>query len=266
MHSAPEVNKHSRNRLAAGVDPAESLAILGVRIHRISVRDVLQRLDQMASSGRPHHVVTVNPEFLMIARRDAVFHRVLNQADLALPDGIGIVLAARWLGKPVRERVTGVDTVEHFSELAARRGYRIFLLGAAEGVADLAAAKLTAKYPGLQIAGTYSGSPDPAHDAELRSRIAAAKPHALFVAFGAPKQDLWISRNQPELGIPVAMGVGGTFDFIAGIASRAPRWIRTIGMEWCYRLIREPWRWRRMLALPRFALIVLCAPGSPDKR
>jgi len=118
---------------------------------------------------------------------------------------------------------------------------------------------LQARYPGLIVAGTFAGSPRPEDAPHILERLRKARPDLLFVAYGAPQQDLWIARYQPELGIPVAMGVGGAFDFIAGVVPRAPRWMREIGLEWLYRLIRQPWRWRRMLALPRFVLAVLAA-------
>jgi N-acetylglucosaminyldiphosphoundecaprenol N-acetyl-beta-D-mannosaminyltransferase len=119
-------------------------------------------------------------------------------------------------------------------------------------VAERAAAVLTRRHLGLEIAGTYAGSPDPAEENEIVARVRAAAPDFLFVAYGAPRQDLWIHRNLHRLGVPVCMGVGGTLDFIAGVTPRAPRWMRRHGLEWLYRLYLQPWRWRRMLALPRF--------------
>jgi N-acetylglucosaminyldiphosphoundecaprenol N-acetyl-beta-D-mannosaminyltransferase len=217
----------------------------------------LSLLATMVFSGKPHYVIPVNPELVMTARRNTLFRNVINDASLVLPDGIGVVIASWIMCKPITERVTGVDTVQDFAALAHKKGLRLFLLGAAPGVAECVAERLQAKYPGLEIVGTYAGSPDPAEEDEICKRIAAAKPQILLVAYGAPKQELWVARNLKRLNVPVTLCVGGTFDFIAGIASRAPIWIRRIGLEWLYRLIQEPHRWRRMTALPRFVFAVL---------
>lgn len=234
-----------------------SRTILGVRVHDVSMEETIACLERMAVSREPHHVVTVNPEFVMTARKDEDFREVLNKASLALPDGNGILWAARLLGKGMKERVPGIDAVLRFAPIARHLGLRIFLLGAAPGVAEATAERLMQSNPGLQVVGVYSGSPHPAEDDAICRRIEAARPDVLLVAYGSPRQDLWIHRNQPRLRVPIAMGVGGTFDFIAGVARRAPRWIRGAGFEWMHRLLREPHRWRRMTALPHFAWLVL---------
>jgi N-acetylglucosaminyldiphosphoundecaprenol N-acetyl-beta-D-mannosaminyltransferase len=231
----------------------ESVRILGVRVDDVTMSEALTRVEEMVAQGAPHQVVTLNPEFIMRAQEDAVFRRVLAEADLAIPDGQGLLWAARLLGRPLRERVAGSDMAPALAGLSAQHGYRLYLLGAAPGVAERAAAVLEERYPGVQIVGTFSGSPAPAEEDEIVDRIVAAQPNMLFVAYGAPAQDLWIHRNQPRMQVPVAMGVGGTLDFIAGVRKRAPLWMRRAGLEWLYRLIQEPRRWRRMLALPRFA-------------
>jgi N-acetylglucosaminyldiphosphoundecaprenol N-acetyl-beta-D-mannosaminyltransferase len=242
---------------AETISNLRSTDILGVRIHQVTMNETLRFLEAMAKDGKSHHVVTVNPEFIMTAQQDRSFRDVLNSASIALPDGIGVVLASRWLGQPITERIPGVDVVEQFASVAQRHQLRLFLLGAAQGVAEIAARRLQEKYPGLCIAGTYAGSPHPDEEDEICQRIAEASPQILFVAYGAPQQDLWIARNLPRLKVPIAMGVGGSFDFIAGITIRAPRWIQEIGLEWLHRLIREPYRWRRMLALPQFVVAVI---------
>lgn len=234
-----------------------SVSILGVRIHDVNYDQTLKILQEMALSGHPHHIMTVNPEFIMLAKKDEEFRRTLEHADLIIPDGVGIVLAAKILGTPIKERVTGVDTVMKLAHAAGDLGLSIFLLGAAPGVAEKTAVILQQASPGLTIAGTYSGSPRPEEENTICSIIEKVRPHILLVAYGPPKQDLWIARTQSRLKIPVAIGVGGTFDFIAGIAQRAPRWMQRIGLEWLYRLIREPRRWRRQLTLPMFAFAVL---------
>jgi len=227
--------------------------ILGVPIHDVTMEELLRNVESLVASGAPHQIVTVNPEFVMISRERKDFRTVLEEAALSIPDGMGIIWASRILSRPLRERVTGVEAVHRMAGLAATRGFRIFLLGAAPGVAETVAVKLRDAYPGLNVAGTYAGSPDPREDDEICRKIESVKPHMLFVAYGPPKQDLWIYRNQPRLRVPVAMGVGGTFDFIAGVARRAPVWMQNGGLEWLHRLIKQPSRWRRMLTLPRFA-------------
>jgi N-acetylglucosaminyldiphosphoundecaprenol N-acetyl-beta-D-mannosaminyltransferase len=235
----------------------ESIAILGVRVSNVNVPESLAIIESLVESAPPHQLVTVNTEFVMAAQKDAEFKAIINSAALALPDGIGLLWAARFLGHPLKERVTGVDTVQQVAELAARKGYRLFLLGAAEGVADLCAQRLSNKYPNLQIAGTYSGSPAVEEENGIVALVKQAKPDVLFVAYGAPQQDKWIARNLKRLEVPLTMGVGGAFDFIAGVAVRAPPWIQRLGLEWLHRLYREPWRWRRMLVLPKFVGLVI---------
>ncbi len=210
-----------------------------------------------AAADSCRQIVTVNPEFIMAARRDPAFAAVLNNADLAVPDGIGLIWASRWRGRPLPERVAGVDLVERVAAVAARRGLPVYLLGAQAGVAAAAADVLVARYPGLIVAGTYAASPAPDEDEAIVARINQAQASILFVAYGAPRQELWIQRNREHLKLGVAVGVGGAFDFISGRSHRAPRWMQRLGLEWLHRLYHEPWRWRRMLALPRFVWAVL---------
>lgn len=244
--------------------PAESVTILGIRVDRCSQRQALAYMQELIArkktdegSAACQQVVTVNAEFVMAAQHDAQFRDYINHAALVVPDGMGIVLAARYLKKTVPERVTGTDMMPELARLCARQGYRLYLLGAAPGVAESAARRLQELAPGLQIAGTYAGSPAPDQEEAIIERIRAARADVLCVAYGAPAQDIWIGRNLSRLPVAVAMGVGGAFDFLSGRQIRAPRWMQRSGLEWLYRLYREPWRWRRMLALPRFAFQVL---------
>jgi N-acetylglucosaminyldiphosphoundecaprenol N-acetyl-beta-D-mannosaminyltransferase len=223
----------------------------------------LALIDAFIVEGRPHQIVTVNPEFIMTAQHDTAFREVINRAALALPDGVGVYWASRRLGQPVPERVPGVDLVLRLAQRSAVRGYRLYLLGAMPGVAERTAAILAQRYPGVVVVGTYPGSPRPDEYAAIVARIRAERPDVLLVAFGAPVQDHWIARNLELLGVPVCIGVGGSFDYIAGVHPLAPPWLRRLGVEWLYRLITQPWRWRRMLALPRFAWRVLRQPSVP---
>jgi N-acetylglucosaminyldiphosphoundecaprenol N-acetyl-beta-D-mannosaminyltransferase len=234
-----------------------SVRILGVRVDVLTYDSLLAAIGDFIAQGTPHQIATLNPEFVMEARRNATFHDLLEGADLCMADGVGLLWAAKRRGHPLPERVTGSDGVPLIAERAAQIGWRIYLLGAAPGVAERTGEILTALYPGLRIAGAYAGSPA-AEDAErIIGLVRAAAPDILFVAFGAPNQDLWIARYRDALGVPAMMGVGGAFDHIAGVRRRAPQWVRRLNLEWLYRLITQPWRWRRQLALPRFVWAVL---------
>jgi N-acetylglucosaminyldiphosphoundecaprenol N-acetyl-beta-D-mannosaminyltransferase len=245
----------------------QSLRVLGVRVDAVTQDQVLAAMaGWIAGAGergpaglprRTRQVVTLNPEIVMAARGDPQLRALIDDADLVVPDGIGVVWAARLRGRRFPERVTGVDTVEALARLAARRGWRLFLLGAAPGVAEAAAANLVARFPGLTVAGTYSGAPDPAWDDVSTGLVRASAADIVCVAYGAPAQERWIARNRDRLGAGAALGVGGALDFLAGRVPRAPRWAQRAGLEWAYRLWRQPWRWRRMRALPGFSVAVL---------
>ena len=215
------------------------------------------------SSQPTRQVCTVNPEFIMTARRQPTFAQVLAEADLCTPDGVGVLWAARRAGVRLNERVTGSDGIYRLCERAAAQEWRVFFLGAAPGIAEHAAAELARLYPGLPVAGTYGGSPSQADWPQIRQKLAAAQADLLFVAYGHPRQDIWIHQHREELPVAVALGIGGAFDFVAGITPRAPFWLRRLGLEWLYRLARQPWRWRRMAALPLFALLVLLQWARP---
>ena len=240
------------------------LQMLAVPVHCVSMADTLDLIAGYLAEPRLHQICTVNPEFIMRAQEDEAFRQTLQSADLCIPDGAGLLFAARWLGQPLAERVAGADLVYRLAELAARQGWRLFLLGAAPGVAEAAAIRLQTLYPGLIIAGTYAGSPALAENAEIVARVNTVSAEILYVAYGAPRQDLWIARNRQALtSVRVAIGVGGALDFLTGRAVRAPLWLQHLHLEWLHRLWREPWRWRRMLALPRFAWAIIRQSKRP---
>lgn len=253
--------------------PISQSPILSVPVNVINYDQLLDWIGSAIASGRAHQVATVNPEFIMAARKDPIFRVVLGRADLCLPDGVGLLWASRWLHrrfKPeqrLRERVTGSDGVPLIARRAAHEGWRLFLLGAAPGVADQTAGILQERYPGLQIAGTSPADPTAEEEESIVEQVNQSGADILFVAYGAPKQDKWIARNLHRLQVGVAMGVGGSFDFICGKATRAPGWMRRMGLEWLHRLLNQPWRWRRMLALPRFAWAVFWSGlKAPENR
>jgi exopolysaccharide biosynthesis WecB/TagA/CpsF family protein len=237
--------------------PVPTIRILGLPVSVITFARWLDLIAEWVQDGQARHVCTINPEMVMIARRDPIFRVILERADLTVPDGVGLLWAARRLGTPLPERVTGSDGVPLIAARAAQAGWRLFLLGAAEGVAARAAAVLRQRYPGVQIVGTYAGSPAPHEEDAIVERVNASGADILFVAYGAPEQDKWIARNLPRLRVKMAMGVGGSLDFVAGVVPRAPERMRRLGLEWLYRLYLQPWRIKRMLRLPRFVLAVL---------
>ncbi|MSQ24538.1 MAG: glycosyltransferase [Chloroflexi bacterium] len=239
--------------------------VLGVRIHDVTEDEALALLERFVEEGVARRVVTPNPEIVMLARRDPGYRALLNRSDLAIPDGIGLLLAARANGHPLRAHVRGTDLVRRLARRSAERGWRWFLVGGRPGVAEAAAARLGQDFPKLQIAGTYAGAPDPSEDRAIREQIAASgEVQVLLVAYGGGAQERWIERNQAATGVPVQMGVGGVLDFLSGQVPRAPEWVRRLELEWAYRLAKEPWRWRRQLALPAFA--VLAATEALRKR
>ncbi len=231
-----------------------SVNVLGVRVDDVTEAEALDAVAEYIAAGTPRRVVTPNPEIVMAARRSDQYRRVLNESDLCLPDGIGLLMAAALAGRPLRQHVRGTDFVLGLAERSMRPGWRWFLLGAEPGVAAAAGDRLAARFPGLVIAGAAPGSPNPDHDPETRGLIAEAAPvDVLLVAYGAPRQEQWIARNQAAVGASVQIGVGGVLNYLSGVAPRAPAWIRQLELEWAYRLATQPWRWRRQLALPTFA-------------
>jgi N-acetylglucosaminyldiphosphoundecaprenol N-acetyl-beta-D-mannosaminyltransferase len=231
--------------------------ILGIRVDALTYADLLDRIAAFIAAGGPHQIATVNPEFVMEAQRNPAFRAVLEQADLCMADGVGLLWAARRQGATLPERVTGSDALPLIAQRAAREGWRLYLLGAAPGVAEQTSQLLRAHYPGVQIVGTYAGSPADAEAPQIIARVRATRPDVLFVAYGAPSQDLWIARHRDALAVPVMMGVGGAFDHLTGVRKRAPAFVQRLNLEWLYRLITQPWRWRRQLALLRFVWAVL---------
>jgi N-acetylglucosaminyldiphosphoundecaprenol N-acetyl-beta-D-mannosaminyltransferase len=247
------------------------IRILGVRVHQIRQKELLRKcriwLEEQGSSGRLHQITTVNPEFIMEAQKNEEFRNVLNMSDCAIADGIGLFFASVFLygWRHRLFRVTGVDVTWSLAEMCASMGKSMYLLGGAPGVARCAAEVLQKKYPALQIVGAHEGIPKGAarpsitfHE-DLCKAITDAAPDVLLVALGSPKQDIWIAEHASLLPtVVIAMGVGGTLDYIAGIVPYAPRWIRTIGLEWIYRLVTQPRRWRRIVtAVVLFPLAVI---------
>lgn len=235
----------------------EAVRILGLRVHKVAMHEAVRRVGEMVGDDRAHQVVTLNAELAMLAQSDPELVDIINRADLVVPDGAGVVWAARVLESPLPERVAGFDLMLELIVCAEHEGWPVFLLGAAPGVAGEAASRIRAKLPRLRVAGTHRGYFAEEDDPAIVEKINASGARLVFVAMGAPRQDRWIARNKAGLRPSVCIGVGGSFDVLAGRASRAPRWVGNAGLEWLYRLVRQPKRLMRMMALPKFAFKVL---------
>lgn len=235
-----------------------TVEILGVRVDDVTMAEAVAWVETAVNKPRAPccQIATVNPEFIVTARHHQEFARVLAATDLNVPDGANLVRAARILGCPLRERVGGCDLIVQLASRAAECGWSIFFLGAREGVAAQAAANLGARFPGLIVAGVSPGSPDPACEDAIVTRVNESGAQILLVAYGAPAQDLWIARNRGRLRAHVTMGVGGSFDYISGRVPRAPVWMQRAGLEWFFRLVRQPWRIRRQSALAEFVWLL----------
>ena len=234
-----------------------SQAILGIQINNLSMKQALERVNSFVENMRPKLVVTPNPEIICSAQRNEDILSVINNADLALADGVGVTLAGKILGCPFVERVPGIDLMDNTIKLAAEQNYGIYLLGASPAVVQVAAQKLNAQYPKLRVLGTMHGyfSTKEEEQAVLED-ILDAQPDILYVGMGSPRQEQWACQNLQKLGVPVIICVGGSFDVISGYLKRAPKWMQRLGVEWLYRLFQEPKRWRRMLVLPWFLGLV----------
>jgi N-acetylglucosaminyldiphosphoundecaprenol N-acetyl-beta-D-mannosaminyltransferase len=232
--------------------------LLGAPVDSLTMEQTVERAAELVRQGGPRRVITLNPEYLYRAgQEDYSLMELVNKADLVTADGEGIVWGGRMAGTPFPERVTGIDLMLRLVERAAVEGWRIFLLGAAPGVAGEAAANLCRRHPGLQITGAHHGYFKSHEEAQIVEEIRRAAPQLLFVALGAPAQERWIDQYIEQIGSVTAMGVGGSFDVIAGRVPRAPLWMQRLKIEWLGRLIKEPSRWRRMLILPKYVWLVL---------
>lgn len=235
---------------------SDQLTILGIPIDRVDQAQALRIMQDYIDSGTPHYIVTANAEIIYQASQDATMRQVVCGADLVTADGSGVVWASRYVGQPLGERVTGIDLVHAICQTSQASGWRIYILGAAPGIAQQAADKLKAQYPGCQIVGVQHGYFKAEEEPQIVEQIRQAQPDVLLVAMGAPRQELWITKHQDALQVPVAMGIGGSLDVISGNLKRAPQWMQKLSLEWLYRLIIQPSRFKRVLALPKFVLAV----------
>lgn len=232
--------------------------ILGIGFDHLDLTQAAERIAQRDARGERSFVITANPEFVMLARRDREVAVIARAADLVVADGTGVLIASRLLGKALPARVPGRLLVPAVLARIAPAGAPVFLLGAGPGIADRAAARLSQMFPAIRIAGTHAGSPSASEDGAIRARIRDSGARVVLVAYGMPAQERWLARNLPRLpSVSVAIGVGGVFDQLAGRVPVPPAFVHAVGFEWLWRLLFEPRRWRRQRVLPVFVALVL---------
>ena len=235
----------------------DKVNILGVNVDMVTISEAADRIIGFFDEDKLHKVYTPNSEIIMNAYKDEEFCKLLNDAELLTADGIGVVYASKILRKPISERAAGYDIACEVLDRIKGTEHSVYLFGSKPGVAEMAREKLMEKYPGLRIAGTHNGYFKPEDEPTIVEEINATGADLLFVCLDAPKQEQWLARNADKLNVRVAMGIGGSLDVFAGTAERAPEFYCKHGLEWFYRLKKEPWRAKRMLALPKFGVTVL---------
>jgi N-acetylglucosaminyldiphosphoundecaprenol N-acetyl-beta-D-mannosaminyltransferase len=234
---------------------APTVNLAGLIVDNVTLAEAVARVEGFIASGHSHLVTTPNPEIIVACQTDPELKEIINNSSLRLPDGISMVVVSRLLGTPLSERVSGIDLMLKLCAVSAVKGYKLFLLGSAPGVAAEAAEKLIALYPGLKIVGAehgYFAGDDP----EVRKKIMHAEPDLLFCGLGGGRQERWLNHHLAELKT-VGLVIGGSLDVISGRKKRAPRWAQLLYIEWLYRLVTEPQRWKRQLALPKFLWLTL---------
>ncbi|MFD1953927.1 WecB/TagA/CpsF family glycosyltransferase [Paenibacillus thailandensis] len=234
-----------------------TVPIYGIPFSSMSMEETVEYLIEAIDNKKTTHVITANPIMIMSALDNPDYYRMMRTAELIVPDGAGVVWAASHVGRPVAERVAGFDLMHRLLAFGERRRWKVYLLGTTKDTIETAAEKLQLQYPQVRIVGVRDGFFGPSEDAEVVAQIRAAAPDMLFVARGADTQEPWIAKYKHELGVPLIMGVGGSFDIIAGKLKRAPVLFQRLRLEWFYRLLQEPKRYKRMLALPKFVVKVL---------
>lgn len=243
----------------------ERIRIFGVEIDNTTLEDATELVKGYLNGDTLKAICTPNTEIVMAAKNDPDIKKLINSYDLIIPDGIGLIYGSRMRKKPLKERVTGFDLSMKMLEIANKKGYSVFLLGGREGVAKKAGENIIKKYPNIKIAGvhngyfkgSHNGYKDHEEEKKVIEMINYSKPDIIFVGLGFPKQEIWISENRQRIQGKVIIGNGGTMDILSGNAKRAPETFQRLGLEWLYRLMKEPSRIKRQMALPKFLLSVL---------
>lgn len=227
--------------------------VMGIGFDNLTMQEFVDRARQMLQSGETGYCVTPNAEIVYESLQDAHFRNMINEASLILPDGAGVLLGAKILGTPLKEKVAGIEFGEAICQMLAKQGGKLYLLGGKPGIAEQAGENLKRKYPGLTVCGTADGYFE--NETAVVDQIRGAKPDVVFVCLGAPKQEKFMKDHQSQIGATLMLGLGGSLDGYAGVVKRAPRWMINLSLEWLYRLIREPRRLGRMMRLPKFVMI-----------
>lgn len=229
--------------------------ILGIDVSILDYKKLEKSVEKDIKDNKKSFIVAINPEKILKARKDSNLKELLNSATYQIPDGIGVIYASKIQKGKIKSRVTGIDCMEMLCELSNKKGYKIFMYGAKEKVIIKAKEKLEEKYPKIKIVGTINGyEPD---NEKIIKAINKSKADIIFVAMGSPKQELWITNNMDKLCVKIYQGVGGSFDVLSGNIKRAPKWIQDNGLEWLYRLVKEPKRIFRQMKLFKFLLLML---------
>lgn len=243
----------------------ERVSIFGVKIFNINLQDTTKLLNAYLKGNKLNKIYTPNTEIVMAAKNDSQIKEILNRGDLLIPDGIGLVYGSRIKGKPLKERVTGYDISIKLLETANQNKYSLFLLGGEVGIAKMAAEKISKEYPNIEILGyhhgyfkgSHLGIQDSREENEIIHEINMKNPDIIFVGLGFPRQEIWIDRNAHRLNARIAIGNGGVMDILAGKSKRAPEIYQKLGLEWLYRLLKEPSRIKRQLAIPKFIFNII---------
>lgn len=243
-----------------------AITMMGCRIDNLSMEETLVRIEEFIRSGKPHQHVVVNVDKLVKASRDPDLRRIVNECALVNADGMPVVWASRLLGKPLKERVAGIDLFEALMRRAGEKGWRVFLLGARADVVSAVAETYRQRYPQLAIAGWRDGYWRAEEEAQVAEQVRASGADLLFVAISSPKKEQFLGRWQAEMRIPFAMGVGGTFDVAIGRVRRAPRWMQRAGLEWFYRFLQEPRRMFRRYFIDDMAFIWLLIKEAAGRK
>ena len=245
---------------------SDRITMMGCHVDNLTMEETLQKIDGFIQNGKAHQHVAINVDKLVKAARDPEMRRIINDCDLINVDGLPVVWASRLLGKPLKERVAGVDLFEALMQRSARTGWRVFLLGAREEVVSEVQRKYELKYPGLVVAGYRNGYWKPEEEAGVVELIREAKADLLFVAISSPKKEHFLGQYQAQMKIPFAMGVGGTFDVAVGRVKRAPLWMQKCGLEWFYRFLQEPRRMFRRYFIEDMAFVWLFLKEAAGSR
>ncbi len=261
-----ELINGKRNKIMSSSDSAKRYPILNTYVNALSMEETIAEVEAIIKAGKPTQHVVINASKINLMEDDPALREIVNACPLINADGSSIVWAAKKLGVPLKERVTGCDLFQELVALAAKRHYKIYLFGAKEEVVTAVKEIFEKKYPALQIVGYRNGYFTEADEPDMVADMAASGADMMFVAFSSPKKEYWVHKYLDQLNIPFVMGVGGSFDIVAGKTKRAPRWMQKIGMEWFYRFIQEPRRMWKRYVIGNIKFILLTYKNKRNQR